>query len=248
MRRINSYIRENIERKVEIMKLSDAISRGAIALFENKYGENVRVVTYFDISSELCGGTHTERTGNIGLFTILSTEGIGKGMKRITAVTGSEAIEYVQSRILSVNKIAKMLKVKPENILDKLNSQLSAKESVKPKNISLNESDISFVKNSEDIKAGYIVLEQSDKKLINEVDKIANRVSGIIVCVAGTEKKQIIVAVSDSYVRLYPANVILSKIMEKINGKGGGNKKIATGGSKIGINEILTAIEEILKF
>ena len=245
---VNSYIRENIERKVEIMKLSDAISRGAIALFENKYGENVRVVTYFDISSELCGGTHTERTGNIGLFTILSTEGIGKGMKRITAVTGSEAIEYVQSRILSVNKIAKMLKVKPENILDKLNSQLSAKESVKPKNISLNESDISFVKNSEDIKAGYIVLEQSDKKLINEVDKIANRVSGIIVCVAGTEKKQIIVAVSDSYVRLYPANVILSKIMEKINGKGGGNKKIATGGSKIGINEILTAIEEILKF
>ena len=64
--------------------------------------------------------------------------------------------------------------------------------------------------------------------------------------ISGMEKKQIVVAVSDSCVRLHPANVILSKIMEKINGKGGGNKKIATGGSKIGINEILIAIKGIL--
>lgn len=243
---VNSYIRENIERKIEIMKLSDAISTGAIALFENKYGENVRVVTYADVSRELCGGTHAERTGSIGMFSILGVEGIGKGLKRITAVTGDAALEYVQSRIMCVDKISKILKAKPENVLDKLNTFLNSKESVKSKGISICESDISFIKSTSGVSLGYIVLEQSDKKIINQVDKIANRNSGIIVCISGKENKQIIVAVSDKLVESYPANAVLSKIMSKVDGKGGGNKKIATGGSKRILNDIVDAVKGVL--
>ena len=102
---VNSYIRDNIPRKIEVKSLEEAMKSGAMALFESKYGETVRIVSYGDVSSELCGGTHTSRTGNIGLFMILSTEGIGKGLRRITAITGDTALKYVQKKIEDINNI-----------------------------------------------------------------------------------------------------------------------------------------------
>lgn len=245
---VNTYIRENIERKVEIKKLADAIKDGSIALFENKYGENVRVVTYGAVSSELCGGTHIERTGNIGLFSIVSVEGIGKGMKRITAVTGQEALEYVHSKVQIVNDIAKMLKVKPENVCEKLKTELSKKDSQNQKSgsLSIKDTDVVYLNNSLDIKIGYLVVPQTDKKLLNEVVKISDKINGAVICIAGEDKKQIIVSVPDSCVEKCSANELLNKIMQKINGKGGGNKKVATGGSKMGLNEIISCISEIL--
>ncbi len=243
---VNSYIRKNIERKVEIKKLSEAIEDGAIALFENKYGENVRVVTFGDISSELCGGTHTEKTGNIGLFVIRSVEGIGKGMKRITAVTGSEALNYVQDKMSNINKIAKLLKVKSENILDKLKDEMSKKEPNISKEISISESDICDIKNSLNLKLGYLVLEQSNKKLFNEIVKVTDNFEGIIFCIAGKDKKQVIISVADNYIEKYHANDILCRLMKKIGGKGGGNKKVATGGSNISTKEIINSITDDL--
>lgn len=87
---VNKYIRKNLDRKVEVKDLSEALKDGAMALFESKYGEKVRVVSYENVSRELCGGTHIKKTGDIGLFIIISVEGIGKGLKRITAITGKE--------------------------------------------------------------------------------------------------------------------------------------------------------------
>lgn len=242
---VNTYIRENILRKVEEKKLSDAIASGATALFESKYGDVVRVVSYGDISSELCGGTHTEKTGNIGLFIILSAEGIGKGLKRITAITGNEALEYVQGKIHDVNLLSKLFKVKPENLVDKIEKELNEKNISKSKIGLIDEQSIEYIKTNSEIKVGYIVLKESDKKLANEAIKISDKINGVLVCVAGSDKKQIIVAVSDAYVVKCPANEILTQIMCETNGKGGGNKKLATGGTNAKETQIKNSVSKI---
>ncbi len=240
---VNSYIRENIQRKVEVKKLADAITEGATALFESKYGNSVRVVSYNDISIELCGGTHTERTGNIGLFIILSAEGIGKGLKRITAITGNEALEYIQAKIHDINFLASVLKVKTENVVEKAKKELFKKSTPKAENNLIDEQNISYMKTSSNINFGYVILKEYNKKLTHEATKIANKINSIFVCIVnGGEKKQIIVAVSDGLIEWYPANDILEKILHQIGGKGGGNRKLATGATAANENQILEAI------
>ena len=229
---VNLYIRKNIPRKVEIKELSEALESGAMALFENKYGEKVRVVNFGDVSSELCGGTHTEFTGNIGMFSVLSVEGIGKGLKRITAVTGEEALKYLQNKVFEINEISKMLKVKTSEITGKIQKMMDKKSLDKNTCIALTEKDVKPLVCESGMEIGVINLEESGKKTANEVIKIADKTKKIIICVAGQEKKQIIVAVNDEQVENYRANEMLSKVMEKLGGKGGGNKKLATGGAK----------------
>jgi alanyl-tRNA synthetase len=242
---VNSYIRLNVSRKIEVKSLSDAIASGAMALFENKYGDSVRVVSYGDISDELCGGTHTERTGDIGLFIILSAEGIGKGLKRITAVTGSEALNYVQGKIRDINALSKLLKARPENLIDKVKKELLTKNTLKPTGDLISEQDIEHLKTVSGINLCYATLKESNKKIINEAVKTADKINGIFVCAAGHDKKQIVIAVSDAFIKQYPANEILSEIMSCIGGKGGGNKKLATGGSTADENKMKSAVIKI---
>ena len=146
----------------------------------------------------------------------------------------------------NINKIAKLLKVKSENILDKLKYDVSKKVSNISKEVSISESDICDIKNSLNVKLGYMVVEQTSKKLLNEIVKITDKFDGIVICIAGKDKKQVMVAVADKYIEKYHANDILSRMMKKIGGKGGGNKKVATGGSNTGIKEIINSIVEIL--
>ena len=206
---------------------------GAMALFESKYGETVRIVSYGDVSSELCGGTHTSRTGNIGLFIILSTEGIGKGLRRITAITGDTALKYVQKKIEDINNIASVLKVKSEDVLEKVKKNISKKSENKSTENPLEESKVSYVSGKSGIKIGYQVVESSCKKLQNEIIKMADKLKCIFVCIVSGEKNQVILAVNDENVGKFAANEMLSALMGKIDGKGGGNKKIATGGTQI---------------
>ena len=239
---VNSYIRKNMPKKVEIKKLSEALASGAMALFENKYGENVRVVNFGDVSSELCGGTHTSFTGNIGVFTVLSVEGIGKGLKRITAATGQEAVDYLQNKVFEINEISKMLKVKSSEIIEKIKKMMDKKNQDKNTFAVITEKDVNFLTCESGIEIGTINLKEGGKKTANEVIKIADKIKKIIICVAGQEKKQIIVVVNDEQVEKYRANEILVKIMERLNGKGGGNKKLATGGttaSNVKISDVI---------
>ena len=88
-------------------------------IFGDKYGDSVRVVQFGEISKELCGGTHTSATGNIGCFKILSEGSVGRGIRRITAVTGNTAIEYTQNQIKILKEVASKLRVSPENVASK---------------------------------------------------------------------------------------------------------------------------------
>lgn len=242
---VNGYIRDNLARNVEIKKLSDAISDGAMALFENKYGDNVRVVSFGEVSKELCGGTHTDRTGNIGLFCVLSAEGIGKGIKRITAVTGDEALTYIQNKVKDLNELARILKVKPEMAAEKAKKELLERSNKKPEVKSVSKEDIKYIGNCSDLKIGYIRVQEHYKKLSSDIAKISDEVGCVVVCLSGDDKKQVIVAVSDDMMPKHFANDILKSIMEKIGGKGGGNKKLATGGCKASENQVLDATTSI---
>ncbi|MGN1043761.1 MAG: alanine--tRNA ligase [Acutalibacteraceae bacterium] len=242
---VNSYIRENIPRKVEVKSLEEAMKSGAMALFESKYGEYVRIVSYGDVSAELCGGTHTGRTGNIGLFVILAAEGIGKGLKRITAITGESALKYVQNKIEDVNNVASVLKVKSEDILEKVKNIISKKPENKSSENSLNDSKFSYITGKSGTKIGYQVIETPCKKLQNEIIKASDKLKCIVICVISGEKNQVILAVNDENLGKFAANDMLSALMSKIDGKGGGNKKVATGGSKISADKIIGFISEL---
>ncbi len=245
---VNSRIRENLKRKVEVKELSEAISQGAMALFESKYGDKVRVVSYGDISQELCGGTHIEQTGEIGLFIITNAEGIGKGIKRITAVTGEEALKYVQKKIRDINLISKLYRVKPDKLVGKIEKELSsrAKKAEPVSEISI--SDIKRIKLQSGINLGYCKLNEAGKKINNEVINAAENLKGIFVCICGEEKKRIILSVSDGLQGRFKANEIVLKILESFGGKGGGNQKLATGGGMDANDEkLMTKLEEICK-
>lgn len=240
---VNSYIRENIPGNVEIKNISDAIAGGATALFESKYGENVRVVTYGNVSSELCGGTHTNATGNIGTFVICSSESIGKGIKRITAITGQEALTYIQHKQQQLAEISKILKSKPENVVEKIKKLTENKPQKDIVRNSIKAEDLKLVNSGFDCKFGYITVDEFDKKVIGEISKIAEKIEGIAVCVSKDGK--IVVAVSDKCSANHFANDILKNILDNFGGKGGGNKKVATGSAGKDFGAIIEYIEKI---
>ena len=112
------------------MDAEEAFKTGATALFEEKYGDRVRLVAIEDFSKELCGGTHTERTGDIGLFKILSEGSVAAGVRRIEALTGKAALEYTQETSQTLCHLAQMLKAKPEELTEKLRRTLAQLKSM----------------------------------------------------------------------------------------------------------------------
>lgn len=244
---VNQNIRKNIERKVEVKNVQDAIQSGAMALFESKYGENVRVVTFGDVSCELCGGIHTEKTGNIGMFVILSAEGIGKGIKRITATTGEDALRYIQDKLRDLNKISKLLKTKPDKAFEKIEKMMSEKSNSKSEDAKpIDAKDAKCITTDSGSSFSYIEIKNGNKKTTSEIGKLCEKLNTVLVGIVGEGKKQVVVAVPDSKVESVQANEILKKIMPKINAKGGGNKKVATCGTEAKREEILTEIAKIL--
>ncbi|MDY0360781.1 MAG: alanine--tRNA ligase [Desulforegulaceae bacterium] len=121
---VNKRIIENYDVTVNEMAIDEAINSGATALFEEKYGERVRVVSVEDVSMELCGGTHTSRSGNIGLFKILSETGIAAGVRRMEAVTGQMALLYMQARERQLVEAASLFRERPENLVLRLDKHI----------------------------------------------------------------------------------------------------------------------------
>ena len=119
---VNTWIAEAHEADVKVMPLAEAKAKGAVAMFGEKYGEEVRVVDYPDVSMELCGGTHVKNTAEIGVFKIISETGISSGVRRIEAVAGSAILEYLNVRDRVVKELGDRLKAKPEEIPDRINS------------------------------------------------------------------------------------------------------------------------------
>lgn len=246
-RKVNSFIRENVDLTVTYKTLEEAQKEGAIALFETKYGDTVRVVTFGDISKELCGGTHTSKTGNIGFFVILNVDGIGKGIRRINAISGNAAVSYMQQKAMLLNEISNKLKVKEDLVLQKISKlEESAKNGAKNVVAEFDANSLEKFTSKSSIDVSFLYQKEFDKHLRDKLAVISDNTNRVVIYVGGEGEKQILVASPKTKEKESPANKILKDLFSKCEGKGGGNPRLATGGGiKIKDSEIKSLIKDL---
>jgi alanyl-tRNA synthetase len=254
-RRVNEAIWQDAPVVIREMPIDEAKAMGAMALFGEKYGSLVRVVQAGD-SIELCGGCHVERTGVIGLFRIVSEAGIGAGVRRIEAVTGRHAYQYVQSREGILRDAAELLKTTPNEIvarvqrtLDELRGTLRELESAKAK---LNHSKamelLNQVVHVGDIPVLTAIVPGTDVEGLRQtVDELKSKLSSYVI-VLGTsneDKVQLVAAVSkDLQERKLHAGNIVKKVAELTGGGGGGRPDMAQAGGK-DVSKLPSALETV---
>ena len=258
---INIKILEDLKVETKISTFDKAKEMGAIALFGEKYGEQVRVVKIGEFSLELCGGTHLNSTSNIGLFKILNEEGIGSGLRRIEAVTGFGALKYIKEKESIIKEVSDKLQTIPSEIPLKINQMIDDANNTKKKikiirnKLAHYEVDKLLFKKKE-IKGVNIISLKVDAEDNNELrnwgDLIKDKIkSGVIVL--GTELDQnkvgLLAMVTDDLVQKgFNAGNIIKSIAPIIGGNGGGKKTMAqAGGPKVDqLNQALEKVFELI--
>ena len=257
---VNRLIRKNYPVNVRIMNRDEAIKSGAMAIFEEKYGEIVRVVEIGDVSRELCGGTHTDRTGNIGLFKIIGESSVASNVRRIEAVTGEDAIRYVQEKIKQLRDASSMLKCSPDDLIsriERLLKEIKEKdkqiEKLKQRLISGKTIDVtSEIREINGIKVVARILDaESQKDLREAADKIKDRIrSGIVVVGAKKDGKAMLICmVTKDLTDRFKAGDIIKQIAPIVGGSGGGRPEMAQGGGNKPdfLEKALDQVYEIVK-
>ncbi|RLB06244.1 MAG: alanine--tRNA ligase, partial [Deltaproteobacteria bacterium] len=241
---VNQRIRENIPLETRIMTMEEAIKAGAIALFEEKYGEKVRLVQIADVSKELCGGTHTSRTGDIGLFLIVHETSVAAGVRRIEAITGREAVAYVQKQRECINDLCKLIKTSPQELSSRVNQLLEQQKKLEKELEALKASlsskkTFDLMDNVREIKGLKVLVTEVDAdspKILREMmDKLKQKIkSGVVILGAkGDGKVMLIAGVTDDLVAKISANDLIKKMAAIVGGGGGGRPDMAqAGGSK----------------
>ncbi|EJI2442478.1 alanine--tRNA ligase [Salmonella enterica] len=238
---VNAQIRRNLPIETNIMDLDAAKAKGAMALFGEKYDERVRVLSMGDFSTELCGGTHASRTGDIGLFRIISESGTAAGIRRIEAVTGEGAMATVHAQSDRLNDIAHLLKGDSQNLGDKvravlertrqlekelqqLKDQAAAQESA---NLSSKAVDLNGVKLLVSELAGI-----EPKMLRTMVDDLKNQLGSTVIVLATVVegKVSLIAGVSKDVTDRVKAGELIGMVAQQVGGKGGGRPEMAQAG------------------
>ncbi|NOQ94144.1 MAG: alanine--tRNA ligase [Methylophaga sp.] len=240
-RLVNQQIRLNHDIETNIMSLDDAKQSGAMALFGEKYEEDVRVLSMGDFSTELCGGTHANRTGDIGLLKITSEVGIASGVRRIEAVTGDGALDYIDTNQARLNDVAELIKSKPDNVQEKAaqlvqrTRQLEKElEALKGKLASSAGSDLAG--SAQDIAGIKVLAAQLDgadaKSLRDTVDQLKNKLgtAAIILSSVDGDKITLIAGVTKDATDKVRAGDLVAHVASQVGGKGGGRPDMAQGG------------------
>ncbi len=239
---VNDQILQNTEVLTELCDMETAKKKGAMALFGEKYGDEVRVLSMGgSFSVELCGGTHVKRTGDIGLMRIVSESGIASGVRRIEAVTGKKALRLFDQTRDALNLVASKLKASPEKIEEKvqqlltLNRQLEKElATLKAKLASSSVSD--WLAEAQEIKGVKVlakILEGADAKgLRDTVDQLKNKLgtSAVLLAAVNDGKVSLVAGVSKDATAKVKAGDIVKHVAEQIGGKGGGRPDMAQGG------------------
>lgn len=244
-RRVNAEIRSNHGAEVHDMDMQEALDFGALALFGEKYGDRVRVLRMGEGSTELCGGTHVSRTGDIGLFKIASEGGVSAGVRRIEAVTGQAALDHVTREKRRLEEASHLLGVGPQDVTDKLRALLDRQkrlerelDSLKAKAASGATSDLAGV--AVEVAGLRVVATRLDgfdaKALRDAVDRLKQQLGDAVIVLAGTGqgKAALVAGVSGSAVGQVNAGELLAHVASQINGKGGGRADMAQGGGDDG--------------
>ncbi len=246
---INSWIFENYPVKTEIMSIDDAVKNGAVALFEEKYGDTVRVVSVGSVSKELCGGTHVKSSGEIGLFKIVSESALSKGVRRIEAKVAMSAFEYLKKRDAVLKDVSQKLGVGIDD-LDKKIEELKSKKPKTQKNVSIG-FDNSKLQNINGIDVyvdRFKELEMSQVRNIGDNIK-AKLKSGVVVLFNEKDEKiNVLAMVTKDMTNTAKARDIVSKISVRLGGKGGGKEEFAQGGGKDAqaLNYVISHIDEFV--
>lgn len=240
-RLVNAQIRANHEVVTEVMDIDAAREAGAMALFGEKYDDEVRVVRMGDFSIELCGGTHVKRTGDIGFFKILSESGIAAGVRRIEAVTGDSALAYVHDLVAKMQETASLVKADQNTVAVKVSQVLERNRSLEKEIEKLNVQVASAananlmdqVQVINGVKVLVANLKGADpKSLRSSMDELKNKLqSGIIVLgIPGEGKVNLITGVTKDLIGKVKAGELVSYLAVQVGGKGGGRPDMAQAG------------------
>jgi alanyl-tRNA synthetase len=256
---VNQKIRENLKVETKIMQVEDALQVGAMALFGEKYGERVRVVMVSDFSIELCGGTHTSRSGDIGLFKIVNETGVAAGVRRIEALTGEGAYRFIKEEEKELWEIASSLKSAPGELSPKLERLFERQRELERELLSYRDRSshqeildlLSSVREVRGVKILSAKVDGKDPKRMRDfVDQLKAMIgSGIILLGGRSERKvSLIMGVTDDLTQWFNANDLIRKIALHIGGTGGGRPDFAqAGGTDLEkLDEALKAIDDLI--
>ena len=257
---VNKYIRENLLLSTEILSREEAMKTGAMAIFEERYGDLVRLVKVGEgVSMELCGGTHSQRTGDLGLFKIVSESAVGANLRRIEALTGKAALEYTERQEETLREISSLLKTSLDQVGERLERLLVEHrqkekeiESLRSKILSSQSADL--LEGVKEINGTRLLVRQveadSPKALRDFADRIKERLgSGLIVLGARQkEKVMLLCVVTQDLLGRHKAGQIVSRLSSIVGGKGGGRDDMAQGGGNRPENLAiaLQTVEEII--
>ena len=256
-RRVNVEIRANHAGEVHQMAMQEALDFGALALFGEKYGENVRVLRFGPTSIELCGGTHAGRTGDIGLFKIMSEGGVSAGIRRIEAVTGQGALDHVTEEEHRLREAAALLGTPRSDLVDKVRGLLDRQkklerelDALKAKAASNATSDLAA--QAQDVDGINVLaarLEGFDAKALRDaMDRLKQQLGDAVIVLAGTSggKASLVAGVSGAALGRIKAGELLADVAGHINGKAGGRADMAQGGGDDGpdLQTTLAAVAE----
>jgi alanyl-tRNA synthetase len=255
---VNNQIRENTEVTTQIMSPDEAKEDGAMALFGEKYGDKVRVLTMGSFSKELCGGTHVSRTGDIGLFRITSETGIAAGVRRIEAVAGEAAVNWTLEQNDYLGQLSMLLKTDSAHLFEKVQQSLKRSKNLEKEIDKLNaklasgkgNDLISAAKQYGDIAVLIKRLDDIEPKALREtVDQLKNKLKKAIVAIATTDgnKVSLIVGVSKDLTDRFNAGQLVNRLAVQVGGKGGGRPDMAQAGGSQPEN-LNKALEDLINW
>ncbi len=257
---VNVHIRENAEVTSEEMSLTDALKSGALAFFGEKYGERVRVLKMGSFSTELCGGTHVSRTGDIGLFKLKAEAGVASGVRRVEATTGEGALEWVRQREQILKEVSSILKGSEEDAADKLEKLLAQQRELEKKLAQLqsalagSQSDdiLSRARRLNGVSVVASRVEGVDDKGLRELaDQLRDKLHPAVVVLGAVqgERVALLAAVSKEATKHYHAGNIIKQIAPLVGGGGGGRPDFAQAGGKdpARLDEALQKVYELIE-
>ena len=240
---VNAEVRRNADAEIRQMAYKDAIDFGAMALFGEKYGDEVRVLKLGDFSTELCGGTHVGRTGDIGLFKIVAESGVASGVRRIEAVTGAGALAYVREEEAQLGQVADLLSASGGDVVEKLRQVFDRQkklerelESIKAKAASA--ATVDLAAGARDVNGIKVIAARLDgadvKALRDSVDQFKVKLVDCVVLLAGGSdgKVALVAGVNGKALGKVKAGELVAHVAQQIGGKGGGRPDMAQGGGE----------------
>jgi alanyl-tRNA synthetase len=256
---VNQKIRENLKVETKVLPVEEALQMGAMALFGEKYGDRVRVIMVSDFSIELCGGTHTSRTGDIGLFRMINETGVAAGVRRIEALTGEGAYRFIKEEERELLKMADALKTSPGELSSKLDRLLERQKELERELASLqgrlsSQEILDLLLKVREVRGVNVLSAKVDgkdfKRMREFVDQLKVKIGSGIILLGGQsqQKVSLVMGITEDLTRRFSANDLIKKIALHIGGTGGGRSDFAQAGGADAkkLDEALKAIDDLI--